>query len=1695
MKVKNQRSYRKYYKKHEANSDDPKVNVNYVGHSHRKDDGELKFGFFQMLHGNKKDEKGFLRSDVLNIAADHQAVYELIQNADDAGSEMVLIHLAEDHLIALNTGKPFHYLAHDESGRENKGRVASLLNVGQSDKGIEEIGTFGIGFKIVHRLLGEDDAADALSEEYKGPSVFSWFNKEQFEGFIDSDEEIEVTDKDDDSSKEKYPWLFKILMTAFPAAPNETVRDLDYEKRVAFPEEEVNAFRTALNEVVFNELGDFVREMNFEEGVALYIPLGPGKYELVSRNLHMLNTGVGYSFNFLKNLKRIYFQSEKLEKLPIQTEAFVASVGSDDYQRIQPRVERDVEITFAYFDDYKKAAALVESGQRVPNFYNYFAMEQEMNDFRFLVHSNAFDMQNNRRELQTESDINNRLLPVVAEKIRNFIVSQKDNNPEKYRNLFATVLLSKKPEEKKHIREYFFEPLSSFLTTGIPVQSGDYLKDADLVKIKNIQLDLDLQDFGFENAEWFYWADQETDGELIEAAQEVLGLGKWDIKDLIENTNTQDLNAYFQKASIEEIEEFLQELCEIRSIRDNVVRKMLGEVAFVPFGDKRYTISEVKNSEHLLFRQGFVAENQGLLERLGLEVSDIDLEDERFSYLFEKMDKVTEQQLFQKIDAFIVADEHISDELCLEVYNTLVDENAPESIYASIKTVLPEISWFKDGQREYKAIKELISPEFDVPEWLLPYQVSITGFKDTSFFVQEKQVFNHTIYPFWEDIIKTIEKEDIPVFLQEVKAYHDLHDENEEAVRSLTGKNYLLCKGHWYSRGENYAYLNLLQETPRYETLVANFRNLSTQELPDPVMLPYLSESPFKTDEQPIDTGSFIQAEQPARFAPADADALLSLDPKKMLEHFWVEEIDGDIQFVKHDHATVVMLKSDTVLMDIAPELKSVVAEKWVKLPKVLSNYNEHLPTDDSLLLRIVQNVDLDQHLLQTLQLPLSTNAFKTLLGRSGWLIEIDSATSIEEGSSAHQFFKLVERHFDELTDQMPAVKNHLRIWHEEEWKALPSRTLPADLVKFDGKEYRLSLLSPKTFAFQGFLNRLKEDLKERLSINKKVSYKVLGLADSVTETRADEIIGILKADLEGHVLVNTEQLRFVLNYYKDYTNRYPSSYSGSVNPFKVHTEGGLQSVYSNYFYRENAGDFIKPTAILSKAQYPGFEENIKFKWTSVKKRPGIESGQIELSGLKSELTDRDRMDLLDFLTEQYFRKPNASAHLRDMDASKLQFLAEKLNFKHGVTVFPATAALPSEQPPVYFATWLQDTAESSSLQKLEFLKAIGVNTPETPIVKVRQALLNGQAPENEDLRALTGFRNLFSFIVHKQMRFDDRQEVFTQIQKNAEAADTNFSVTREIDLEKLEEQSHQIQNNDNYENWREESGWDVRVFPNYQFLPHLVKTNYSGSYAFMTAYQEEYFVKGTTIFTVDSYQDDLLQLFRMAGVPEELYQDFRSRELEDRFKDDNEDPQLPPDENVGDQLIDEIASQMREISLDIPEEDRISINYEALLIAWRFLKDQGFNVDEVEMGNATIKNVLLEGDPQPLNIKVRSGRNGFFFLKASDWKALEDHSTLLIVYSGGGLRGCTILQKQADLINHFSQDDEFQIIRLEKQDDPQKLTQMMDALLNIGGQGHLIFRSKSSKRDKYQSIFSNDKWSNRAEVPELETAYSNDDF
>lgn len=66
-------------------------------------------------------------------------VYELIQNADDSGSEYLKLQLDSNALLVWNDGRQF-----DERD------VRSICSLGSSDKDLTDIGTFGIGFKAVY---------------------------------------------------------------------------------------------------------------------------------------------------------------------------------------------------------------------------------------------------------------------------------------------------------------------------------------------------------------------------------------------------------------------------------------------------------------------------------------------------------------------------------------------------------------------------------------------------------------------------------------------------------------------------------------------------------------------------------------------------------------------------------------------------------------------------------------------------------------------------------------------------------------------------------------------------------------------------------------------------------------------------------------------------------------------------------------------------------------------------------------------------------------------------------------------------------------------------------------------------------------------------------------------------------------------------------------------------------------------------------------------------------------------------------------------------------------------------------------------------------------------------------------------------------------------------------------------------------
>lgn len=79
---------------------------------------------------------------------------ELLQNADDAGATSVAIAVEGDEVTVTHDGHPF-------APRD----VVGVLSVGQSTKGVGQIGTFGVGFKSVYAVC-------ARPRVYSGPFAF-----------------------------------------------------------------------------------------------------------------------------------------------------------------------------------------------------------------------------------------------------------------------------------------------------------------------------------------------------------------------------------------------------------------------------------------------------------------------------------------------------------------------------------------------------------------------------------------------------------------------------------------------------------------------------------------------------------------------------------------------------------------------------------------------------------------------------------------------------------------------------------------------------------------------------------------------------------------------------------------------------------------------------------------------------------------------------------------------------------------------------------------------------------------------------------------------------------------------------------------------------------------------------------------------------------------------------------------------------------------------------------------------------------------------------------------------------------------------------------------------------------------------------------------------------------------------------------
>lgn len=576
MKVKDIRIFRKWLK-HET--DNENKDENFIGFSYPYNtDGRTTTkarGFFNVYHNQAKDIDARL-STVLDMAQDSQAIYEFVQNAVDCDSTAYFMFYENNHFVAINNGKPF-----------NLEGIRAILNFAQSTKTRDEnIGKFGVGFKLIHRMVGAGNGLQELTQDYTGPILFSWSNKNQLNDLLNASSITDITtDDNEDWDNSTTPWFFKILLTCVPILPNNIdngLKDIHYKERNdLFTEEEFQNFRNFLSDIWQQNQDKFANE-DLNQGSLFYLRLGSDKEEKLDEDYSYFKKGIQYSLSFVANLmnkkglRKIYFKNEEpIEKENIDVilePPFIIETNSDEFEEIKPKLKendktRNINFVFGYqqFENTDKYGELRDS----PNFYKFFPMGKEVCGLNFIVHSNIFEIEASRREFVQKDKRNIFILEKLSQKLQQRLDDYKKSAPEKFDNIFLSILFSNEPNHQQWqwITVALYKPLLDYISKNCPTENNGEFQPASTVVIKDTELSIQPSNFGITNKFWFKWnkanfENLKTTERRKDTSYDKLVKHSWSVTDLIKEGNLNSIKQWYSSADKATKEIFHSELIE-----------------------------------------------------------------------------------------------------------------------------------------------------------------------------------------------------------------------------------------------------------------------------------------------------------------------------------------------------------------------------------------------------------------------------------------------------------------------------------------------------------------------------------------------------------------------------------------------------------------------------------------------------------------------------------------------------------------------------------------------------------------------------------------------------------------------------------------------------------------------------------------------------------------------------------------------------------------------------------------------------------------------------------------------------------------------------------------------------------------------------------------------------------------------------
>jgi len=797
MKIKSIQSFRQWYKNLTPARKEASQfwDENFMGVQHNDISG-----FFTMYHGDKVEVYDFLRKEV-EMAEDGQAIYEFVQNAADSDSTKFYMFYNEHYLAVINNGKVF-----------SKEGVKSILNIGQSygKDDPDKIGRYGIGFKLVHRLVGKSSGLDELlnidSDGYRGPILFSWSEKSQFSNFLNSNQ-FEYVDFEEKNT----PWLLKILITNFPAQPEEIIKDIKFNEIEPFQSEELKSFQDFLN-----SCSDKIDLNSLDNGTVFFLKLGDKKFEYLERQKQEYLNGLSTSMHFLKSLDTLVINDNVIKKDIEATNVLEFNIqnGSDEFKKIGLTEIRDKESEAKFkicFADNSNSAIEIK---KHPNIYKYFPAVKEVNQLSFVIHSNLFELSSNRQNL-TETPVNKNLLELLSKQVIYKMEVFKTENRNTFKNLFTSILMSEESSNNYSGNgwqsEYYYNNLLKYIQNTIPTKGNKFSTNAQNVKINklNSQLNLNLDDFGLSHIQWFEWDYVEDEFLIDEAKKEnKLGIEEWGIRDIVENSNLENINYWIATCDQKTYDAFLKEIDKIY-LREETKKKLF-EIKMFKFSDDMFysinnawTINNIRETfqersynqyrktyehttktrivqkriqnESIVFITDKTSSISSALQNLGFAVSIINFSIYKDIYYALSENLPKEKDVYNAV-AEKCKTNHLSvvekKKLFLNLLNdTTRFDNVTES-------ELQNLELFCDNHFEIKPLDKLLNCKQTIYNWLNKYKI-----KEEEYFPQ----LNSFLISESEDIFKIIfqqNKDEIISKLstfEEIKSLINLYQNNQKA--------------------------------------------------------------------------------------------------------------------------------------------------------------------------------------------------------------------------------------------------------------------------------------------------------------------------------------------------------------------------------------------------------------------------------------------------------------------------------------------------------------------------------------------------------------------------------------------------------------------------------------------------------------------------------------------------------------------------------------------------------------------------------------------------------------------------------------------------------------------------------------------------------------------------------------------------